>query len=173
MHWSRLAILTLSLGLSSSLLAAGPVPVSPIKKTLDGRCITKDHADYWKTKIYVAKPTLEACLASGGRGADAPSLSTASGEAKPAVALVVTPDAPASPPRKAASPGKRNKPSRTAAPKRRTRSVEPSDTTPADPGPAKPPEDPTLKAFRDANRKKMKGVASTNPGPGTAETKPD
>jgi len=53
--------------LSPSLHAAAKKPVSPIKKTMDGRCLTKTHSDYWKTKIYVAKPTVAACLASGGR----------------------------------------------------------------------------------------------------------
>jgi hypothetical protein len=47
--------------------ASAKKPVSPVKKTLDGRCLTTTHADYWKTKIYVSKPTLAACVASGGR----------------------------------------------------------------------------------------------------------
>ena len=38
-----------------------------IKKTLDGRCLAPDHEDYWKTKVYVAKPSMEDCLKSGGR----------------------------------------------------------------------------------------------------------
>ena len=42
-------------------------PNSPIKKTLDGRCLTPDHPDYWDTKIYIAKPSVEACVASGGQ----------------------------------------------------------------------------------------------------------
>ena len=50
--------------------AAHAAPAQPkiiIKKTMDGRCLTKVHKDYWKTKIYVAKPNLGACIASGGR----------------------------------------------------------------------------------------------------------
>ena len=38
-----------------------------VKKTLDGRCLAPDHPEYWKTKVYVAKPSMEACLKSGGR----------------------------------------------------------------------------------------------------------
>lgn len=40
-----------------------------IKKTLDGRCLTPDHKDYWETKVYVAKPSMEACIKSGGKPA--------------------------------------------------------------------------------------------------------
>ena len=42
-------------------------PATLIKKTMDGRCLTISHTDYWKTKIYVGKPNLGACIASGGR----------------------------------------------------------------------------------------------------------
>ena len=42
-------------------------PAVLIKKTMDGRCLTINHTDYWKTKIYVGKPNLGACIASGGR----------------------------------------------------------------------------------------------------------
>ena len=38
-----------------------------VKKTLDGRCLAPDHPEYWKTNVYVAKPTMEDCLKSGGR----------------------------------------------------------------------------------------------------------
>jgi hypothetical protein len=67
-------VLTLMLGLLVAGLASSPAleasakkPVSPVKKTMDGRCLTIKHADYWKTKIYVSKPTVAACVASGGR----------------------------------------------------------------------------------------------------------
>ncbi len=40
-----------------------------IKKTLDGRCLAPDHKDYWETKVYVAKPSMEACIKSGGKPA--------------------------------------------------------------------------------------------------------
>lgn len=59
-----LAALLLSL---SSAVAMADKPVSPIKKTLDGRCLTPDHPDYWKTNIYIAKPSVESCIASGGQ----------------------------------------------------------------------------------------------------------
>jgi len=42
-------------------------PATLIKKTMDGRCLTIKHTDYWKTKIYVGKPSVEACISSGGR----------------------------------------------------------------------------------------------------------
>ncbi len=42
-------------------------PRSPIKKTLSGECLKPDHPEYWNTKIYIAKPTVEACIASGGQ----------------------------------------------------------------------------------------------------------
>ena len=42
-------------------------PKSPIKKTLDGRCLKPDHPDYWNTKIYIAKPSVQSCVASGGQ----------------------------------------------------------------------------------------------------------
>lgn len=51
----------------SGVEASAKKPVSPVKKTMDGRCLTTKHADYWKTKIYVSKPTMAACVASGGR----------------------------------------------------------------------------------------------------------
>lgn len=58
--------------LVASLLAmpvhgAAPKPATLVKKTMDGRCLTNSHVDYWKTKIYVGKPNLGACIASGGR----------------------------------------------------------------------------------------------------------
>ena len=40
-----------------------------VKKTLDGRCLADDHPDYWDTKIYIAKPSMDACVASGGKPA--------------------------------------------------------------------------------------------------------
>ena len=46
---------------------AAKKPAILIKKTMDGRCLTINHTDYWKTKIYVGKPNLGACIASGGR----------------------------------------------------------------------------------------------------------
>ncbi len=60
-------VLSMSLAVSSPVEASAKKPVSPVKKTMDGRCLTIKHADYWKTKIYVSKPTLAACVASGGR----------------------------------------------------------------------------------------------------------
>ncbi|MEM6708878.1 MAG: hypothetical protein AAF648_08850 [Pseudomonadota bacterium] len=54
-------------------LCAGAQPLlaaeSVIKKTLDGRCLAPNHPDYWKTKVYTAKPSMEACLKSGGKKA--------------------------------------------------------------------------------------------------------
>ena len=64
---ARLVALALVLLAPAALAAAPKKPVSPVKKTMDGRCLTTKHKDYWKTKIYVAKPTLDACVASGGR----------------------------------------------------------------------------------------------------------
>jgi hypothetical protein len=53
------------------LLLVAPVPSAAepeklIKKTLDGRCLAPDHPEYWDTKIYVAKTSMEQCVASGG-----------------------------------------------------------------------------------------------------------
>ncbi len=53
--------------LTLSAHAADRKPAVLIKKTLDGRCLTISHTDYWKTKIYIGKPNLGACIASGGR----------------------------------------------------------------------------------------------------------
>ncbi len=58
--------------LVTSLLAmpvhgAAPKPAVLVKKTMDGRCLTNKHPEFWKTKIYVGKPNLGACIASGGR----------------------------------------------------------------------------------------------------------
>lgn len=50
-----------------ALQASAPKPIQLVKKTMDGRCLEKQHPDFWKTKIYVAKPTVAACIASGGR----------------------------------------------------------------------------------------------------------
>jgi len=71
-HFKRALALTLALFVAGGVLSPGieasaKKPVSPIKKTMDGRCLTTKHADYWKTKIYVSKPTVAACVASGGR----------------------------------------------------------------------------------------------------------
>lgn len=41
-----------------------------VKKTLDGRCLAPDHPEYWETNIYVAKPSMEACVKSGGKKAE-------------------------------------------------------------------------------------------------------
>lgn len=62
-----LALFVAGLVMSPGLEASTKQPVSPVKKTMDGRCLTTKHADYWKTKIYVSKPTMAACVASGGR----------------------------------------------------------------------------------------------------------
>ena len=59
------AMLAAVLLLSASGLSYGAEDM--VKKTLDGRCLAPDHPDYWKTKVYVAKPSMEACIKSGGR----------------------------------------------------------------------------------------------------------
>ncbi|MDA1075693.1 MAG: hypothetical protein O3A63_13170 [Proteobacteria bacterium] len=41
-------------------------PAELIKKTLDGRCLAPNHPEYWDTKIYVAKTSMQACIESGG-----------------------------------------------------------------------------------------------------------
>ena len=61
----HIAAAALLLSCSTAVLA--DKPKSPIKKTLDGRCLTPDHPEYWKTKIYIAKPSVESCVASGGQ----------------------------------------------------------------------------------------------------------
>ncbi len=60
-------LLTAMLLTLSSGAAMADKPNSPIKKTLDGRCLTPDHPDYWETNIYIAKPSVESCIASGGQ----------------------------------------------------------------------------------------------------------
>lgn len=69
---TRMLTLALALCITMPLTLSGAEasakkPVSPVKKTLDGRCLTTKHTDYWKTKIYVSKPTMAACVSSGGR----------------------------------------------------------------------------------------------------------
>ncbi len=53
----------------AALLATGSAAADDvlIKKTLDGRCLAPDHPEYWDTKIYVAKTSMDACVASGGK----------------------------------------------------------------------------------------------------------
>jgi hypothetical protein len=63
---NHILVAALLLALSSGTVLADK-PKSPIKKTLDGRCLTPDHPDYWKTNIYIAKPSVESCIASGGQ----------------------------------------------------------------------------------------------------------
>ncbi len=54
-----------------TLMIAGPALAAEtmVKKTLDGRCLDASHKDYWETKVYVAKPSMAACLKSGGKKA--------------------------------------------------------------------------------------------------------
>lgn len=65
----HLKILCLGLTLALAGLTATTVSADEtvIKKTLDGRCLTPEHDDYWETRVYVAKPSMEECLKSGGR----------------------------------------------------------------------------------------------------------
>ena len=57
-----------SLALAAGLLAVSAFAAEDVvKKTLDGRCLAPDHPEYWKTNVYVAKPSMEECLKSGGR----------------------------------------------------------------------------------------------------------
>ena len=60
-------LLVASLLATSAHGAAPKKPAQLVKKTMDGRCLTNKHPDYWKTKIYVGKPNLGSCIASGGR----------------------------------------------------------------------------------------------------------
>ncbi|MGI9325396.1 MAG: hypothetical protein ACR2PZ_09275 [Pseudomonadales bacterium] len=62
---SALAGALLTICVSGASFADGDT----IKKTLDGRCLAPDHKDYWETKVYVAKPSMEACIKSGGKPA--------------------------------------------------------------------------------------------------------
>ena len=71
MQQSVTSIKRTALALAFAVAVAAPVSAvdSPIKKTLDGRCLTPEHPDYWDTNVYIAKPSMDACLKSGGRPA--------------------------------------------------------------------------------------------------------
>lgn len=68
-HGLRARLLVATFAVAGLAALAGPAVAEEtmIKKTLDGRCLAPDHKEYWKTKVYVAKPSMEACLKSGGR----------------------------------------------------------------------------------------------------------
>ncbi len=58
-----------ALALGSALAVPAHADESMVKKTLDGRCLASTHKDYWETKVYVAKPSMAACVKSGGKAA--------------------------------------------------------------------------------------------------------
>ena len=54
--------------LNSGVSQPGPAQSPPVKKSRSGECLPKGNSYYDKEHIYTPYPSLQACLASGGRG---------------------------------------------------------------------------------------------------------
>ncbi|MDP6469571.1 MAG: hypothetical protein QF921_06925 [Pseudomonadales bacterium] len=50
-------------GATGHVAAAEPF----VKKSLDGACLPMSHPEFYETKIYVRKNTMQECVASGGK----------------------------------------------------------------------------------------------------------